>query len=244
MTVPRLGLAALALGLLACSGPEPSPRLEPAARTPRELAVRWVGDPAGDGPALVLLHGYGAPADDLVPLAEDLRAAVPGLRVALPAAPIDLGGGRAWWDISLDQRPADRSADHPAGMDEARADLEAALARLALDPARTAIAGFSQGGMLATELGLRRRPRLAAIASLSGGAVDADAWVSRASDGPPIFLSHGRQDPLLSFAAAARLHQRLDAAGARITWVPFDGGHAIPDDVVRALAAFLREQLR
>lgn len=233
-------LAPLLALLAACSAPEPA-RLTGTARTPRELTVAWIGEPAGEGPVLVLLHGYGAPGDDLAPLGEDLRARVPGLSVALVAAPIDLGGGRAWWEISLDRRPADRSADHPAGMDEARADLEATLARLGLDPARTALAGFSQGGMLATELGLRARPRYAAVASLSGGAVDADAWVARAADAPPLFLAHGRRDPLLSYDAASRLHDRLAAAGARITWVPFDGGHAIPDLVVERLAAFLRE---
>src|SRR5262245_45871791 len=60
----------------------------------------------GEGPLVVLLHGFGAPGDDLVPLFRQLD--VPrSVRFAFPEAPIDLGelvgpayaGGRAWWMI-------------------------------------------------------------------------------------------------------------------------------------------------
>lgn len=97
--------------------------------------------------------------------------------------------------------------------------------------------------MLATELGLSRRPRLAGLASLSGGPLDEARWVARARDAPPILLAHGRRDPLLSFDAASRLAARLAEAGAEVTFVPFDGGHAIPADVIDRLAAFLARRL-
>ena len=242
------GLSCLALGSLnACSAPEPAPRLGGASATPaaRELSVVWVGEREAEGPLLVLLHGYGAPGGDLVPLAHELRASVgDSLRVALPAAPLDLGRGRAWWNITDGPRPADRSDERPEGMADARRDLDALLARWRADglsvPERTTLAGFSQGGMLAMEVGLNARHRLAGIASLSGGPVGADTWVARASRAPPIFLSHGRRDPLLAFEAAERLHTRFENAGAQTTWVPFDGPHTIPPEVVERLGGFLR----
>lgn len=238
-----------ALLALACSAPPPH-RLEPAARPepapPPELSVRWVGD-ADDAtlPLLVLMHGYGAPGDDLVPLGESLRASLGGeLRVALPAALLDLGHGRAWWHIVDGPRPADRSDERPAGLDEARdavtSWLDAQVAAGTLEPSRTVIAGFSQGGMLATEVGMAWEHRAGGIVSLSGGPLDSGRWIARAARAPPLLLSHGRSDPLLSFAAAERLRAQLTGAGATVTWVPFEGFHEIPPRVVSALVEFLR----
>lgn len=234
---------ASALLALACSTPA-APRTEPPARP--ELTVRWVGNADDDAlPLLVLLHGYGAPGDDLVPLGESLRESLDGqLRVVLPVAPIDLGNGRAWWHIADGPRPADRSADHPDGLDEARDDvmrwLDARVAAGTLDPSRTFIAGFSQGGMLATEVGMAWERRAAGIVSLSGGPLDSHRWIARAARAPPILLSHGRFDPLLSFTAAERFSARLTGAGATVTWVPFEGSHEIPPRVIAALVEFLR----
>jgi phospholipase/carboxylesterase len=61
----------------------------------------------------------------------------------------------------------------------------------------------------------------------------------------PVFLAHGRTDPVLSFEVGDRFRQRLEAAGLEVTWCPFDGGHEIPATVVVALNGFLeRLQLR
>src|SRR6185436_6402729 len=90
------------------------------------------GDGGGDGPAVVLLHGFGAPGDDLVPLARELDAP-PGTRFVFPEAPLRLppqyGGGRAWWMIDLERiqrsialgRPRELVREVPAGLAEANA---------------------------------------------------------------------------------------------------------------------------
>ena len=56
----------------------------------------------------------------------------------------------------------------------------------------------------------------------------------------PVFLAHGRSDPVLPFAVAERFRAKLEAAGVRVTWVPFDGGHEIPAAVIIALNTFSR----
>ncbi len=65
------------------------------------------GDGGGEGPVVVLLHGFGAPGDDLVGLWRSF-AAPRGTRYVFPEAPIALGhqyaGGRAWWWIDLEMR--------------------------------------------------------------------------------------------------------------------------------------------
>ena len=64
----------------------------------------------GTGPVVVLLHGYGAPGTDLVPLWREL--AVPReVRFVFPEAPLALGnGGRAWWQLDM-ARLQDRFSD-------------------------------------------------------------------------------------------------------------------------------------
>jgi len=246
------GVAVLALSCLlaACSTQESGARIGRTERATdaRELAVTWVGDRDGDGPLLLLMHGYGAPANDLVPLARSLRERVgPSLRIALPGAPIDLGRGRAWWLPSPGPRPADRSRERPDGIEAATRDIVRLLTRWSGEgrsiPERTVIAGFSQGGMLAMEVGLHSDPPLAGIGNLSGGSLDEDAWMLRAPSAPPIFWSHGRRDRVLDYGAAARLSDRFAEAGAPVTWLPFDGGHAIPPVVSSAWADFLRGRL-
>jgi phospholipase/carboxylesterase len=54
-----------------------------------------------------------------------------------------------------------------------------------------------------------------------------------------VFISHGRRDDILPFAAADRLQQTLRQAGLRVTWYPFEGGHEIPAEVVTGLNQFL-----
>src|SRR5208283_4589186 len=130
-------------------------------RTYGGLRVRLTGgidrQGGGDGPLVVLMHGFGAPGDDLVPLARVLD--VPReVRFAFPEAPLDLGpeamNGRAWWWIDMMKiqvaamrgETIDRSQDVPEGLAEARASIIAMLAELerALTPARLTIGGFSQ----------------------------------------------------------------------------------------------------
>jgi phospholipase/carboxylesterase len=76
---------------------------------------------------------------------------------------------------------------------------------------------------------------------LSGTTVDEAGWEAGlpARRGLPVFISHGRADVILPFAVADRLRHKLVAAGLRVHWQPFDGGHEIPAEVVAALNLFL-----
>jgi phospholipase/carboxylesterase len=207
----------------------------------------------GDGPCVVLLHGFGAPGDDLVPLAEVMGS--PGMRWVFPAAPLEppqLAGGRAWWMLDLERlersiasgQPRDLSDEAPVGMAEARAQV-LALVQSLLDeevaPEQLILGGFSQGAMLACDVALHLPRPPAALVLLSGAPITLETWTPLMSRlaGVPIFQSHGRADALLSFAAAETLAERLRAAGAELEWVPFAGGHEIPPPVLSGLRSFL-----
>lgn len=242
-----------AILLLGCSAERPAARVpSPAEDAPRALDARWVGDPASDAPLVVLMHGYGAAGDDLVFLAEELHRRLEGrVRFALPVAPLPgPADGLAWWPLSLgDERPADRSADAPPGLTAARRDVIAWLEGQAregrLDPARTVLAGFSQGAMLAADVAIEWDRELAGAVMLSGGPIDLGRWERRMRERtpPPFLITHGHQDPLLAFSAAARLRERIEQAGGSARLLAFEGRHGIPPIAVGTMEDFLRVRL-
>ncbi|HTA92569.1 MAG TPA: dienelactone hydrolase family protein [Polyangiaceae bacterium] len=257
----RRALLSLALTPLGCRSGTPSGQAPVPASGSTEARQAWGGleithvsalreDERG-GIAVVLLHGFGAPGDDLVPLARSLLR--PNTRCILPAAPLSLGnGGRAWWDIDASDRPryvTDEAA--PPGLTtSSNAQLAAArnavagvlsTARDRYAPQALFLVGFSQGAMLSVELALTGNEPLDRVAVLSGALlVDAAAHLSAPrSVRPPVFISHGRQDQRLPFAGGERMKTELEQHGFEVTWRPFDGGHAIPPAIVGELSLFL-----
>ena len=211
---------------------------------------------APGGLVCVMLHGFGAGGDDLVPLADHFRAP-PGTRWVFPAAPLELGGlygdARAWWLIDLARlerdlmsgRASDRAAEVPAGLAEARAAMTAVLddvrAVLGVPDERVVLGGFSQGAMLSLDVALHAERALAGLVLMSGTLIAEQEWTSRlaARRGLRVVQSHGQRDALLPFAAAERLRDLMKEAGLDVTWVPFRGQHEIPPPVVAAVGDFL-----
>ena len=98
--------------------------------------------------------------------------------------------------------------------------------------------------MLSAEIAFQSDQPLAALILLGGTTVNEAAWVERfpGRRSLPIFIAHGRHDGVLPFAIAGSVQAKLQAAGLDVTWLPFDGGHEIPAEVVDALNAFLRDE--
>ncbi len=201
------------------------------------------------GLLVVLLHGWRAHGDDLAPLAQEL--AQPNQRYLVPAAPLaEPNGGRAWWRLDGTTRPAHAYRDEvPAGHQQnpqllaARQAVQALLrdAQRRYAPDAIALAGFSQGAMLALDVALAADPPVARVAVLSGTLL-VDSLPSlreKPSTLPAVFVAHGRGDGVVPFAAASAIPTVLSAHGLGVTLLPFDGGHQIPREVVRELRAFL-----
>ena len=211
------------------------------------LTVRITG-PADARATCVLLHGFGAPGDDLVPLAGEIDAPV---RWAFPEAPLDLApGARAWWLLDLDKlerelasgKPRDRRDEVPEGLAAARDHVSRLLDQLAIRfPGPLVLGGFSQGAMPALDVALHRDTPPAALVLMSGTLLAESEWKPRMPRlaGVPILQSHGRADPLLPFSAAETLRDQLRAAGAAVDWHAFVGGHEIPRAALAALQALL-----
>lgn len=216
--------------------------------------------------ALVLCHGYGAPGDDLVALADAILRMEPNLGTefvfAFPEAPLLLGGAgpwesRAWWPIDIEAleraqaegRSFSAGRAAPDGLPEVRAQLAASLgafaARFELGFDRMVLGGFSQGAMIATDLGLRLSPAPLGLALFSGTLLTPAEWkplaatLAASERAPWILQSHGRQDSLLSFGAASALRDLLVEAGLAVEFVPFDGPHTIPPEALARCARLL-----
>ena len=197
---------------------------------------------------VVVLHGYAMRPEDLAPFAESI-----GVPAAFyfPEGPLDAEpAGRAWWPVDQERRTVAMQAgsrdlhdEHPAGAAAARGLLTRVLAEVGRRHAGlpVVLVGFSQGGMLACDALLRDRPAIAGLALLSSSRISVDEWIPLASRfaGVPILVSHGRDDPDLSFHAGEALRDLCASGGGDVTWVPFQGRHEIPLVVWRALRMFL-----
>lgn len=226
------------------------------------LTVRWfqVDGDAEDAPTVVLMHGFGAPGTDLVPLGQAIQAP-PGTRFLFPEAPLLLppeiggGAGRAWWMIDImklqiglmtGQTRALKDED-PEGLPAARekvvAMLDAFEDRHGLDRSRLVLGGFSQGSMLATDVVLETDLELASLVVMSGTFLAAERWRPKlaARKGLPVLQSHGRGDPILPYAIAEELRDAMTDAGMDVSFIPFGGGHGIPPEVLQQLGRRLRD---
>ncbi|MBN1607976.1 MAG: phospholipase [Polyangiaceae bacterium] len=223
-----------------------------ASRAPQTKSPRLV---------VVLLHGFGAPGDDLVALSHGL-AVPPGTVFAFPEAPVSLAGvlpamllreARAWWLLDLDSQEAALragrfevlTASNPPGLETARNAVVSMLDELQrsheVSPERIVLGGFSQGAIVACDVALHDTRPLAGLVLMSGTLMAQDAWVAGMPSriGLRVLQSHGSDDTLMPPALSERLRDLFVAAGLSVDWVPFRGGHSVPQAVLTRLEAFL-----
>lgn len=203
--------------------------------------------------AVIWLHGLGADGNDFAPLVPELHLPVrPAIRFIFPHAPIQpvtINNGmamRAWYDIlniDLVRREDEQ------GVRDSQNAIQALVARenmrgIAND--KIVLAGFSQGCAVALHTGLRASEPLAGIMGLSGYLPLADKFAAErhsASQGTPIFLAHGKQDPVVAIERAEASYQSLHDMGYSITWKTYNMQHSVCLEEIADIAAFLRKVL-
>lgn len=201
---------------------------------------------------VVFLHGFDMQASDLTPFAHSL--AVPGVAYAFPQAPLAVSEtGYGWWaGGGRPKATADRAAPRdlwdelPAGREAASERLSEFLGTLQSRYGEPVVlAGFSQGGMLACDSVLMNGTEVCGLAAMSASGIAGTQWLQQQEHlaGLPAFVSHGRDDPDLSFAAGQRLAAFLTSSGASVDWLPFDGGHGIPFQVWKGFRRFLQARV-
>jgi len=171
--------------------------------------------PSTPAPLLVMLHGAGGNARhgiDVVKAEAERRGVIV----------LSLDSREATWDVIVDD----------FGVDVTRLDraITVVSQRLAIDPARVAVGGFSDGASYALSIGMTNGDLFSQVLAFSPGFV-----LTRERHGKPrLFLSHGTADAVLPIERCSRRVAR-DAKrdGYEVTYLEFDGPHTVPADMTR-----------
>jgi|SRR5437899_1079749 len=175
---------------------------------------------------LVMLHGLGDSMEGYRWLPEALG--FPWLNYALVNAPDEYYGGYSWYDFAHDKRP---------GILRSRQMLFALMDELrgrGFPTELTTLGGFSQGCLMAIEVGLRYPHRLAGVVGISGYVFEPEellAELSAVAMQQRLLITHGTLDPLLPFAVTREHVNLLKAEGLKIEWHEFVKPHTIAGEL-------------
>lgn len=206
-------------------------------------ALTYLERPA-DGTAtglLVLHHGRGSDEHDLLGLA-DVLDPERRLHVVTPRAPLQFPGspGNHWYVVPRVGYP------DPETFAAAYATLgrfhDELWERTGIAPADTIFGGFSMGSVMSYALGLSgERPTPAGILAFSGFIPTVEGWSPDLPSRPelPVFVSHGRRDPIMDVEFARRAKALLEAGGLPVEYHETDGGHSIDPQPLSAAVAWV-----
>ena len=208
----------------------------------------------GPGPsaAVIWLHGLGADGNDFAPIVPELKlAGAPPIRFVFPHAPmmpVTINNGhvmRAWYDVSFgDLEGTTRRADEK-GVRASQTAIDKLIARAierGVAPRNIVVAGFSQGGAIALQTGLRHPQRLAGIMALSTYLPLAETVAAEAAatnKDLPVFYAHGTHDPVIPLAMATASRARLEDLGYTVEWHDYPMQHSVCLEELRAISAWL-----
>ncbi len=204
--------------------------------------------------SVIWLHGLGADGHDFESIVPELGLP-PEFRIRFifpnaPVRPIGINGNfpmRGWYDI----RYADLSKEPDIQGIRESARLTAELIReqekKGISSARIVLAGFSQGGAIALELGLRYPQKLGGIIALSTFSPTANTLKQEASEANrsiPLFWGHGTFDPVVPLALAETTEKELSAQGYSVKFCRYAGmPHSVCMEEIQDISGFLQKVL-
>ncbi len=212
------------------------PAIEITTREPVRASVIW-------------LHGLGADGNDFAGIVPELALpATLAVRFIFPHAPlrpVTINAGavmRAWYDIAT----LDLSlAQDAGGIRKSARAVAALIAReqtRGVPASRIVLGGFSQGGAIALQTGLRFPERLAGIMALSTYLPLAETLAAEAhgANGQvPVFIAHGRDDPVVPLPLAQRTCAALTDLGYAVSWRQYPMAHSVCLPELQAIGAWL-----
>jgi len=201
------------------------------------------------------MHGLGADGNDFVPIVNELALPrSPHIRFMFPHAPmrpVSINNGlvmRAWHDYDL---TSSNSAfrENMASLRDSQGAIEALIdreKRRGIVPQNILLAGFSQGGALALQTGLRYPEKLAGIMALScylPASQTLAAEAHQANSATSIFMAHGSLDNIIPMTLAAASRRQLLESGYTVEWHEYPMAHAVCKDEIIDIGEWLKRVL-
>jgi phospholipase/carboxylesterase len=211
--------------------------------------IHTLYEPEGVGPhpAILMLHGRGANAFDLIGLAPYVCDGK--FLVICPQGPVEtpIGPGAmgySWYPMSMGGPPDVEAI--LSSRKQLQLFLDECLRRHPIDQKKLVLLGFSQGGVMAQSLALTAPERFAALAVLS-------SWlpakllprlsVPESVQSLPTLVQHGSEDPMIQVGRARDSVERLRQFRVPLTYREYDMGHEITPKSLTDLSAWLQEKV-
>jgi phospholipase/carboxylesterase len=209
---------------------------------------------------IIWLHGLGADGHDFVPIAEELQLPVP-VRYIFPHAPmrpVTINGGfvmRAWYDITHAAPTGGLQVNSDArqdavGIRESQAAIEMLIAQevaKGISASNIILAGFSQGGVIALHTALRQTVPLGGVLALSTYlplAESTSGELLEQTKATPIFMAHGRSDPVIPYTLGVASRDLLLRFGYEVEWREYAMQHSVCQEELRDITAWVSLQIK
>jgi len=202
--------------------------------------------------AVIWLHGLGADGNDFVPVVKELKLPPLGIRFVFPHAPmrpVTINGGfvmRAWYDIAYQELAF---KEDERGLRESQKLIEELIVRentRGIPSSRIVLAGFSQGGVLALQTGLRQSKPLAGLMALSSYLPMSpmiEVERNAASNSVPIFMGHGITDNIVPLALGKMSRDTLIKLGYEVDWHQYTIPHSVCPEELADIGVWLKRVL-
>ncbi len=202
--------------------------------------------------AVIWLHGLGADGNDFVPVVKQMKLPPLGIRFVFPHAPmrpVTINGGfvmRAWYDIAYQELAF---KEDERGLRDSQKLIEDLIARenaRGIPSSRIVLAGFSQGGVMTLQVGLRQPKRLAGLMALSAYLPMSpmiEIERNAASTSVPIFMGHGIADNIVPLALGTMSRDTLSKLGYEVEWHQYPMPHSVCAEELADVSAWLKRGL-
>jgi phospholipase/carboxylesterase len=207
--------------------------------------------------SVIWMHGLGADGNDFVPIVNELELdGTPAIRFVFPHAPmrpVTINNGfvmRAWYDVSLGDLEGQSRRSDEQGVRESQAHITALIereARRGVGAEHIVLAGFSQGGAIALQTGLRYPRKLAGVLALSTYLPLAESLTQEATPAnrtTPIFMAHGTYDPVVPLMMGAGSMTLLSGLGYAVEWRQYPMPHSVCPEEIEDIGEWLRKVLK
>ncbi|MBF88542.1 MAG: hypothetical protein CMG75_02600 [Candidatus Marinimicrobia bacterium] len=189
--------------------------------------------------ACIVLHGWGANKDDLVPLLHTLN--LKQYHCFFPDAPFDVPGtfgkGKSWFSFPLNKESEKEFLESKTEL----LNYLYGIKKRGFDLKDIVFLGFSQGGAMSLEMFLSNKTRIGGVIVLSGFLINELHYVMLNNDmkKTPLFIAHGHNDNILPFEESKHSAENLKNMGLNIMWREYPMAHEISANEIDDIRKFL-----